>query len=433
MSVVHLIERVPNPAGVYADIRSLSPSACTVVDLSSGRVGAVSMLDPGTLPGGEECRWIRASEYEGALADQTRKDYVSLVHELGSKEVADGKNIKNLLAYDLDFSLWWLSETSEKHAINHPLRWCIYCCSLIDRLFESGEIEEGLTWRIWAADRIVADIYKAAIGSRGSVEVQGGGREESSRGTEPISLLKVNTYNLYVLARAWALGSIKRDHKSSYRERDRDSSDQDVLVVSVSDTGWKKVAEPEAHDSGVEYYDSYMGYMPWNIEDGRIRVSWLRNTISRKEYTSWRERWLNGSERKDASCHAILGPRAALRVFANANRMAASYNRLIAGRGSQGTWSYKGISLDALIDRDLRALCTKRAVNYMVRFEQYRKAVETIRPTAVLYKSEMFIPGRLISAAMKGRTRLVALQHGIHIDEALVYQFDPRDVGGSNW
>ena len=64
----------------------------------------------------------------------------------------------------------------------------------------------------------------------------------------------------------------------------------------------------------------------------------------------------------------------------------------------------------------------------LIKYEQYKRAVRELQPDAVLYRDEMYVSGRVISAAMKGRVRLVGVQHGIiHTDES-VYCFDEREV-----
>lgn len=437
-SEVHLIERVRQPDSVCSAIRELSPHGGTILDFSSGRVGAVSALDVEAFPASEAFRWISASDFERDLAERTRRAFVHLVHEIGSKPIADGKNIKELLAYGDSLSLWWLSQTSEKHAINHALRWWIYCAAVIDRLFEEGQVEEGLQWNIWAPNAITADFYRSVIGPRGRVVVRGPGSDGPPKPVEPIEVVRTNLYACYVVARAVLMSAVKMltgragDAHANVRERTREDigDAKHVMVVSISDTGWKEIGDPENHESKIDYYDSYMGYMPWTLSEHGISVSWLRNTKAWGEYKAWKERCVARSGLRDASQHAVLGPRAALRVLRNASRLITTFNRLVAARPSGARWSHGGRSLDRLIERDLKTLCEKSAVNLLVQFEQYRRAVERVQPVAVLYKSEMFIPGRLISAAMKGRTRLIALQHGIHIDEALPYQFDPRDVDG---
>lgn len=438
-SEVHLIERVRQPDSVCSAIRELSPHGGTIVDFSSGRVGAVSALDAEALPTSEAFRWVRASDFERDLAASTRREFVRLVHEIGSEPILDGNNIKELLAYGDSFSLWWLSETSEKHAINHPLRWWMYCAAVIDRLFEEGQVEEGLQWNIWAPDATTADFYRSVIGQRGRVVERGPGRDGPPKPAEPIEVVRAHLYACYVVARALLMSAAKRvtggrtgGAHVNEREQTRDDlgDEKHVIVVSISDTGWKEIVDPENHKSNIDYYDSYMGYMPWTLSDHGISVSWLRNTKAWGEFREWKERCVARSGLRDASQHAVLGSRAALRVLRNTSRLITTFNRLIATRPSGGRWSHSGRVLDHLIERDLRTLCEKSAVNLLVQFEQYRRAVEEVRPAAVLYKSEMFIPGRLISAAMKGRARLIALQHGIHIDEALPYQFDSRDVDG---
>lgn len=437
-SEVHLIERVRQPDSVCSAIRELSPHGGTILDLSSGRVGAVSALDAETLPATEAFRWVRASDFERDLAERTRREFVRLVHEIGAAPIVDGNNIKELLAYGDSISLWWLSQTSEKHAINHPLRWWMYCAAVIDCLFEEGQVEEGLQWNVWAPDDITADFYRSVIGHRGRVVVRGPGRDRPPKPVEPIEVVRAHLYACYVVARALLMSAVKRmtgrTGGAHVRERGQARDDlgdaKRVMVVSISDTGWKEIVDPENHESNIDYYDSYMGYMPWTLSDHGFSVSWLRNTKAWGEFKAWRERCVARSGLRDASQHAVLGPRAALRVLRNASRFITTFNRLVAARPSDGRWSHGGRSLDHLVERDLKTLCEKRAVNLLVQFEQYRSAVEQVRPVVVLYKSEMFIPGRLISAAMKGRTRLLALQHGIHIDEALPYQFDPRDVDG---
>ena len=55
-----------------------------------------------------------------------------------------------------------------------------------------------------------------------------------------------------------------------------------------------------------------------------------------------------------------------------------------------------------------------------------------MQPYAVLYRDEFYAAGRVVSAALKGHTRLIGVQHGMLGNEHTVYQFHGDDIANDD-
>lgn len=425
---VHLIERVANAATTYGHISARPTSPCTIIDLTAGRVDAVSQLEREGENAPSSQIWLRGTDYASTIAEPSRQEYVRWVSDISEREILDGKSIKQWFTYNDEISLWWFTATAQKGQISSPFRWLFYAFALIDTLFERGQLAPGLAWHLWVPDDATGRVLRDYLGSRGEATIHS--EQSSDQRENPLQWLsrRIVTPLLHV-SRALQLARHTREQRQRLRgDRTSDEGRQRVLVATEYPRSWRPISEAERFDEDVDAFDFYLGTMPWALREEGLDVEWLRTASTVDQYETWERDGIARQNLRDSSAWATIDLRVAGDVLVNHFRWCRDFRRLFDGRRAGQFFRYRGVDMSHWIARDYTNICLGSGVAAMIKVEQYRSVVRARRPAAVLYRDEMFRSGRQLSAGMKGYTHLVGVQHGIINEEATVYCFDNRDV-----
>ena len=426
-TVVHLVERVRSPERTFGALREALAEGALVLDLSPGRLDAVSPLDPGDLPGAD-ARWVGPADYAADLAEPSRRAYVGWVAEAGALDLGDGRSVRELFTYQDELSLWWITQTAQRDQDNSPYRWFFYAFAVIDRLLETGRVAAGAEWHLWAPDRPTADVLAGAVGDRGTVVLHLDAERPRPRGLGHVG-------RRYVLGPARQIASALRVAAATRRQRTARGQEAlfgnarpSVLAVTVHPRSWRPASEEERFRDGVDAFDHYLGTMPWDLRDEGMGVAWLTAPLDAAEYRRWVAEGVERQTLPDATPWAALSARAARDLAAHHVRWLRQYRRLFERRRVQDRWTYRGAPMGHWIVRDYQNLLGGWANALLIQYEQQRRAAQALRPDAVVYRDEMYVSGRIVSAAFQGVSRRVGVQHGIINAEATVYTFDRREL-----
>jgi hypothetical protein len=423
-SVIHVIDQVRNPVAVYHRIAHSALAGTTVIDLTAGRVGGASQLE--TVRGGTvgDLDMLRTVEYLSQVASPTREAYVRWIGEVADRAICDEKSIKQWFTYNDEVSLWWLTRTAQK--AHRSWRWLFFAFGMIDLMYETGKAELGTEWHLWVPKHEIGRMLGDYIGERGRPVIHSDAPPCS--GERPLVGLKRRI--LTPLQRVLNALSVTR-----YMDQDREGLDKPsprrgrILVATQFPRSWKAIPEEERAYPSTSAFDFYLGYLPWKLRDEGFEVLWLKLSASAEGYDTWKQEAVEKQDISDGSAWAALSVSAAARILRHHVRWCLDFDYLFRRTQADLEFTYQGVAIGDWIVDDYRNMCLGSGVSAMIDMEQYRQAVETLQPKAVLYRDEMFTSGRLISAGMKGRTHLVGLQHGIIIDEATTYVFDKNEVG----
>jgi hypothetical protein len=426
--VVHLIERTSSPTQVYGEIREQAPPYCTILDLSAGSISGLSRLDDEQIGGRDPGhRWLSAADFVADLGPRSQTQYIEWLSEVGNRPLLAGRSVKEWFTYDGEVSLWWFTRAAEKHSLGHPYRWLFFCFGVIDHLLRSGAVDAEAEWHLWVPDEPTGRALRAAIGDRGTVVIHADPAAVRPRRRTFVSHA--------LLGPVWQVAQALRSARGQRRARrasDAFSGPSEgrrrILVSTLFPKSWRELPESERFREDVAITDMYFGALPWRLQEQGLSVGWWRSSTTSAPVRRW-ERALAKQTLPDASPWATLGWRAAWALLRHQLRWVRSYRRLFVEQRVQDAWRFGEIPLGHWLVEDCQRLCQGAAFAAMLKLEQTRALHAALRPDAVLYRDEMYESGRIISAALKGRTSLIGIQHGLINEEATVYRFDPRDIG----
>jgi hypothetical protein len=425
---VHLIERVADAAGVYRQLSATTQGRSILLDLTAGHVDGVSKLEAESADAPDHETWLHSFEVAHEIAETSRAEYVRWISDAGNQKILDGKSIKEWFTYNGELSLWWMTQTAQKGQIGSPCRWLFYAFAFIDLAFQRGHVPLGARWHLWVPDQATGVALQQYLGDRGTAVVHADTQNETN---ETVRLWI--SHNIVRPLRRIVLGlrvsrHMRRERKGVGIDTLFGSGTPRVLVATLFPKSWRTIPETERFAHGITAADFYLGSMPWHLRAEGIGVAWLRTSSSIGDHKKWKRKAVANQDLPDATAWAVIGVRAAFDLFRNQLSWSLDHHRLFVRGKVQDQWRYRGTALGYWIVKDYTDLCRGDAVARMLQLEQYRSAVEALRPDAVLYRDEMFFSGRILTAGTKGRTRLIGLQHGIINNEATVYCFDKRDV-----
>jgi surface carbohydrate biosynthesis protein (TIGR04326 family) len=435
-SAVHLVERVRSPEPFYEALRAPASPDALVLDLSAGRLDGVSRLDAARMPEDGGFERLQAADFAGAFAETTRDTYVQWVGDVAEQELVDGKSIRELFTYEGELSLWWITQTAEKDQDHSPYRWFFFAFAVIDHLLETGRVGSEAEWHLWVPDSHTGEVLRHAVGERGRVVVHvGAGRAEQGGikarlGRALTRLNRTVVWPARQILGAFQAGAADRQRRTRGEAEGVFGGRPKVLVVTEYPHSWSAVGDEERFSEAVSAYDRYFGTMPWDLRERGAGVAWVASRSTRQGYARWRDEGRTVQDLPDASPWAYLDFAAVRTLLRNQARWVRAYRRLFVEQRVQDRIRHGRIPMGHWIARDYANLCGGWAVALLIKYEQFRRAARELRPDAVLYRDEMYVSGRVVSAAMKDEARLVGIQHGIIHADATVYCFDRREVEG---
>jgi hypothetical protein len=426
MNEIHLIERVEDADLTLSRIAQHPYRPSIIVDLTSGRVDAVSKItnDEATLA--HQPVWIRAPDLAPVIAEASLAAYVQWVGDVGERNI-QGRSLKEWFTFD-GVSLWWFTSTAKKGQNTSRYRWLFYTFHLIDQLFDDGTVSDGSVWHIWVPDLATGTMIQEYIGGRGKTRIHA--EKSDPRPMSAARSLAISARS--VARRLWSALRVtlhtRSERKQLLAELRSSTRERRLAVVTEFPKSWKAVARSESFSHAVREHDFYLGAAPWDLRERGWDVSWVFAASSAREYQLWKKRGVAQQDLPDSSCLAVIDLAATWRILAAHLRWRRTGEALFAGDGTVPRFEYGGADLGRWVIQDFVNMTLGEGVSHAIAIQQYRSAARSLRPRAAIYRNELFLNGRRVSAGMKGRALLVGLQHGIINEEASVYRLDAREA-----
>jgi hypothetical protein len=211
---------------------------------------------------------------------------------------------------------------------------------------------------------------------------------------------------------------------SPHRRCPEDKEPVDV-VISTLLSSWEagKDTTPGHH----EYWNRYMSGLYERLEAQGFRVAWMPLCQRAKEIEQFESIFYNRNERV---CWAStsLPLTAQAQIAACLARILIRYQRSRKRLFGHRRFALDGLDLSRWIIRDVDSLLAKHAFRYLCIYESQRNALLEIRPSAVLYKNELFRSGIALAATGVEGVKFLALQHGTIPVHHWQYRHSPRLV-----
>lgn len=423
---IHVIDRTDRPENVLAEIASVASKVATIVDLSTGRADAVSVLSDEDEDGSRHWQWISGTDYADRIAYRSQDAYIQWIAEIGVQPILKDKSLKEWFVYNEEVSLWWFTKTATKGQLSSPYRWLFYAFALIDELIENGEIAHGAEWHFWVKDAATGEVYRQYLGERGQVVIHA--NEEVSPEADWKRLSRRIITPLLHVVNALKLHLETRKERREILRNSASRKSPVYLMVTEFSRSWRPISDEESFDDHVQIWDFYLGGLPWDLRKLGLDIRWLSPASSVGSYRRWKKEGAAAQDLPDASSLATLSPKKCAGILATHAQWCRAFDYLFVRKMAGRSLQYRGVDMSHWIVKDFADLCLGSGVSTLIKIEQYRQAAELARPNAVIYRDEMFRSGRQVSAGTAGRTRRIGIQHGIINREATVYRFHADEV-----
>jgi hypothetical protein len=410
-----------------------------LLDLSAGQLLTPHtlkerVLSETTVPDG--VRWINGQEYADECGASSRQEYVEWLAHQADEPLVGGKSIKELFTYREEVALWWFTPMSTKHVVRHPFRWLFYMIAVLRRVRETYAAD---AWHVWTDQERDGAVLRSVLESEEQVLVHTPDADrpngilqklwtsfrESSAGRFLRSVRLLVRRSLTLVLDTWRL---RRMYTASTHDQERlDEESFDILVQTTFPHSWSEVPDRHRFDPEVEQHDRYFGTAPWDLTALGFETAWMPTLNSRGQMREWKT--TRDRQTLPDVAHALqISWSTVCSLIAEAWGWWATFFWNFEVRKVHRRWMYGNVDLGVYLYRELWRLVSGGGLRFAQQIEQYQAACEAVQPKAVLYRDEVYRAGRAVAAALKGRTQLVGVQHGLIGHEHTVYQIPASEV-----
>jgi len=444
---LHIIMPVESPEQCVKQLVRESTGQVHVLDLSMGNFNVPSMLceHVHSICGKSDCEviWIDGHDFAPLVGDKSRLEYVNWLCERADTKGEDGRSIKEWFTYQNEASLWWFSALSVKDVFNRVYpRWQFFAIHVLKYLASEGVTTESTS--VWSVDEEVGRSIKIAaeytISSATRIRhVSSCNAEQgppllkrivdSIRSLEVTQIVRSIFSNVRRIVEEVNFSRRKIEPLQSETFRESATERRPLAVVFTRfPHAWQIERKIEESDKG-EFLDHYLADAPRRLREHGVNVAWLPDVESdEKNLNEWMER--RGKRAlPDVLPWMVLKWTDALRVIGHLMRWKVLYVWLFLIRRIHDRWHYEGIPLGDWLKRDYRYLCLGAGGFHMLEVERLRRAFQTIKPDAVVYRNEFHFIGRRIATAAIDSMELIGVQHGMLQREDTTYQLHPSEIG----
>ena len=447
-SEVHVLGRVDDPESVADRIVENAKPGAVIIDLSAGQLNSPHRphrhIDEERLA---QITWINGQHFAPEIGDISRNAYIKWLSEAADQPIAHGKSIKEWFTYKGEISLWWFTDISLKHPTYQPQRWSFYQIFALQHIVASEDTLPK-SWKIWSSRAEFSVLqqvppneisinwgqYKDSKTDKSSDHNNIREVLERYRLGKTVLLIReafqVSRQTLADLQQLSQKTKKLRDSEESTSAQEHVFNDEKkplVLCRTGFPNSWTRVPESLNLRTSSEWYDRYLGDLPAQLQDEGYNVAWLTSVKPDSEKS---KKWSLVRETQtvsDATPWMVLTNKDARSIAWHQLKWAFLYIYLFVWCAPTVEWKYRDIALGHWI-RETYRWAWRNRVKALVDIERYKYACQALNPAVVVYRNEFYPEGRRISAALKGKTHLVGLQHGLISREHTVYQWDPNDI-----
>jgi hypothetical protein len=380
------------------------------------------------------CTYVNGQTYASDVGNASRDAYIEWISEIAGTSVKDGKSLKEWFVYDEEVSAWWFTKMSQKFGTTQ--RWLFYQFHVFNHIADVV-FEQADTVHIWAENQTHAKALQSAIplGNKSvslHVDRPNGKRQRIRRtafgssvlGEALVDLLHM-IYRLLkstktLLREFWLSRTVLRPQK---KEADKQWGRPLVLFQTSFPHSWKDAEPYDRFSEKVSKFDRYFGDAPWRLGQRGFDVRWLPN-VPAQYFGQWKEA-RSKQTLDDVAPFMTLSGGAACRILWHKLQWFSICIYLFIIGGVQKYYTYESIPMGTLVKKSCLNI---PSLDSPIWIEQYRAMQRDVDPDIVLYRNEFLRPGRRVAAAMKGKTTLLAVQHGLIGDDNTVYRWSQKDL-----
>lgn len=392
--------------------------------------------------------WINGQDLVSKIGDASRDAYVEWLSEMANQPILHGASIREWFTYRGEISMWWFTKMSEKHPVHHPYKRLFYQIHVLEYLTGQSVPASDVEWYLWVDSQYVGRALAEACSADASVTVSVIDHQSSPRLAQTAKEW-LKSFTVIEAAHALKRGSAKivQEGKHLYREvrssRSGQNSSENSVSARVPDSespfvlfhtrfpkSWMKVGPEERGRALPEKLDRYFGDAPFRLRENGFEVGWLPD-VRATDVEKWEE-VAQGQPMLDASPWMRLSVRDAITILLYRFKWLFFYIWVFVINRAQDEWKYKDIPLGYWLKRTYEKEILGGGDTWtraLINLHRYRSVYAALDPDCVLYRDE-FYPrsGRQVSAALKGRVRLLGVQHGMISRDHTVYQWQKRDL-----